>query len=92
METAFLSDIVIICGLSVAVVYLCKRLKIPNIIAFLITGVLAGPNLFALVHSPHQVEVLAELGVVLLLFTIGLEFSFSELVKMKRPSSKNCVR
>jgi CPA2 family monovalent cation:H+ antiporter-2 len=85
METAFLSDIVIICGLSVAVVYLCKRLKIPNIIAFLLTGMLAGPHVLGLVHSPHEVEVLAELGVVLLLFTIGLEFSFGDLIRMKRP-------
>ncbi len=85
METAFLSDIVVICGLAVAVVYLCKRLKVPNIIAFLLTGVLAGPHALGLVHSSHQVEVLAELGVVLLLFTIGLEFSFKELAKMRRP-------
>ena len=85
MELAFLSDIVIICGLAVAVVYVCKKLKIPTIIAFLITGALAGPNSLGLVHSPHQVEVLAELGVVLLLFTIGLEFSFTDLIKMRRP-------
>lgn len=85
METAFLSDIAIICGLAVAVVYLCKRVKAPTIIAFLITGVLAGPHALGLVQTSHQVEVLAELGVVLLLFTIGLEFSFSELSKMRRP-------
>ena len=85
MEIAFLSDIVIICGLAVAVVYVCKRLKIPTIIAFLLTGAVAGPNSLGLVHSPHQVEILAELGVVLLLFTIGLEFSFSDLAKMRRP-------
>ena len=42
MEIAFLSDIVIICGLAVVIVYLCKHIKVPTIIAFLITGVLAG--------------------------------------------------
>ena len=84
METALLSDIVEIAGLAVAVVFICNRIKIPNIIAFLLTGVLAGPRGLGLVGSTHQVEVLAELGVVLLLFTIGLEFSFKELARMKK--------
>ena len=84
METALLTDIVEIAGLAVAVVYICHRIKVPTIIAFLLTGVLAGPKGLGLVSSTHQVEMLAELGVVLLLFTIGLEFSFKELARMKK--------
>ena len=85
METAlFKRHSGVIAGLAVAVVFICNRIKIPNIIAFLLTGVLAGPKGLHLVGSTHQVELLAELGVVLLLFTIGLEFSFKELARMKK--------
>jgi CPA2 family monovalent cation:H+ antiporter-2 len=49
----------------------------------LITGVLAGPNGFSLINGTHEVEILAEIGVILLLFTIGIEFSLKNLVKIR---------
>ncbi|RMG60370.1 MAG: potassium transporter KefB, partial [Bacteroidetes bacterium] len=78
------SDIVIILALSVLVVLLCHRLRIASIVGFLITGALAGPHGFGLVHAEHEVEVLAEIGVILLLFTIGMEFSVTSLKQVKR--------
>ncbi|MEW5913837.1 MAG: cation:proton antiporter [Thermodesulfobacteriota bacterium] len=85
MELHFLRDIVVICGLAMVVVFVCHRLRIPTIIGFLLTGVVAGPHGLGLVADAHQVEALAELGVVLLLFTIGLEFSVRELNRMRTP-------
>ena len=84
MEIPLFNDIVIIFLLSIAVLFLCHRLRIPAIVGFLITGVLAGPYGLQLVGKVHEVEILAEIGVVLLLFTIGLEFSLKELLRIKR--------
>lgn len=79
-----LSDIVIIFGLAVGVIFICYRLKIPSIVGFLLTGILAGPHGLALIKSPEQVQVTAEIGVILLLFSIGLEFSFKNLMEIRK--------
>lgn len=84
MQIPLLSDIVVIFGLAVGVLYLCHQLRIPAIVGFLLTGVLAGPHGFGLIGAVHEVESLAEIGVVLLLFTIGLEFSMKNLWQLKR--------
>ena len=78
-----LIDIIIILGLSLVVIYLFHRIGIPSIVGFLITGALAGPNGFGLIVNMHEVELMAEIGVVLLLFTIGLEFSAERLLRIK---------
>jgi len=84
MEVPLLNDIVVIFVLSIAIFFICYRLRLPAIVGFLITGMLAGPHGFKLVGAVHQVEILAEIGVVLLLFTIGIEFSLGELLKIKK--------
>lgn len=84
MDIPILADLVIIFTLAIAVSYVCFRLGIPAILAYLATGALAGPFGLGLIHSKHEVEVLAEIGVVLLLFTIGLEFSLKKLLEIKR--------
>ncbi|MDY6863256.1 MAG: cation:proton antiporter [Thermodesulfobacteriota bacterium] len=84
MEIPLLKDIVIIFGLAVAVIFVCHRIKIPAIVGFLITGLLAGPHGLKLVRAVHEVEILAEIGVILLLFTIGIEFSLKNLLKIKK--------
>jgi len=80
----FLDDIVLIIGLSAVVLYLCHRLELPAIVGYLLTGLLAGPYGFKLVSNLEAVKMLAEIGVVALLFTIGLEFSFRNLVQLRR--------
>ena len=80
----FLDDIVIIIGLSAVVLYLCHRLELPAIVGYLLTGLLTGPYGFKLVGNLEAVTMLAEIGVVALLFTIGLEFSFRNLVQLRR--------
>jgi CPA2 family monovalent cation:H+ antiporter-2 len=84
MDLNLFSEILVVFGLSVGVISLCHRVRVPAIVGFLITGVIAGPYGLGLVNGTHEVEVLAEVGVVFLLFTIGLELSVGELVRMKR--------
>jgi CPA2 family monovalent cation:H+ antiporter-2 len=74
-----LADLVILFGVAVATVLFFRRLKLPSIVGFLIAGMLAGPYGLGLIGTTHHVEQAAEVGVVLLLFTIGIELSLSEL-------------
>ena len=74
-----LSGLVILFGVAVATVLLFRRLNLPSIVGFLIAGILAGPSGFGLISTTHHVEQAAEIGVVLLLFTIGIELSLPEL-------------
>lgn len=85
MQIILLNDILTIFGLSVAVLYICHRLRVPPIVGFLITGILAGPYGLGLVKARSVIEILAEVGVVLLLFTIGLEFSLANLWRLGKP-------
>ena len=84
METSLLKDIVIIFALSTFVNFLFTKIKVPTIIGYLLTGVVAGPYLLGIISSPHQIELLAEIGVVLLMFTIGLEFSINHLFRIRK--------
>ncbi len=84
MELGALKDIVIIFALSTFVNLIFNKIKVPAIIGYLITGIIAGPHLLKLIHSPHDVELMAEIGVILLMFTIGLEFSLNHLMKIRR--------
>lgn len=84
MELPLLNDILIIFGMAIAVLLACHRFNIPVIVGLLITGVIAGPYGLKLVSAVHEVELLAEIGVVLLLFTIGIDFSLNNLLKIKK--------
>jgi len=83
MQYEGLKDIEILFGLALLTVVLLRRFKFPSIIGFLLTGVVAGPYALGLIKDTHQVEQMAEYGVVLLLFTIGIEFSLKELVRIR---------
>ncbi len=84
MELGVLKDIVIIFALSTFVNFIFTRIKIPALIGYLLTGIIAGPHLLGLISSPENVEVMAEIGVILLMFTIGLEFSLNHLLNIRR--------
>ena len=79
-----LNDLLILLLVSVPIAFICDRLRLPVIIGFMIAGIVIGPFGFRLIRDVHAVETLAEIGVVLLLFTIGLEFSLRRIVDMKR--------
>jgi CPA2 family monovalent cation:H+ antiporter-2 len=84
MEIPILKDILLIFALAIGVLLLCHRLRVATIVGFLVTGILAGPHGFGLIGAQKEVEILAEIGVVLLLFTIGIEFSLENLIRIKR--------
>lgn len=84
MELIILEDIVIIFAFSTAVNYLFTKIKIPTIIGYLLTGIVTGPYLLGVIQSAHEIEFMAEIGIVLLMFTIGLEFSLNHLIKIRR--------
>ncbi len=84
-ELVFLQDLVVILAAAVAVVTVLRTLKVPSIAGFIIAGTVVGPHALGLVQDIHQVEVLAELGVVLLLFGIGLELSLGRVRRLWRP-------
>ena len=80
----FLGELVLIGAFAVAIILIFQRLKIPPVIGLIFTGILLGPSGFGAVYDQKMISTLAELGVVLLLFTIGLEFSLDELNKLKK--------
>jgi len=85
MEILLLNDIIVIFGLAIAVLFICHRLHVPAVVGFLLTGIFVGPYGFGLVKAVHEVEILAEIGIVLLLFTIGIEFSLERLLQIRKP-------
>lgn len=84
MSLSLLGELVIVLAASIAVNVLFNRLKVPAVVGFLLTGILIGPGGFSLVKDTGLIDVLAEIGVVMLLFTIGIEFSLDRLKKIRR--------
>ncbi|MEM6378710.1 MAG: cation:proton antiporter, partial [Bacteroidota bacterium] len=84
MEHHVLLNICEIFGVATAVIIICKFLKIRYIIGYLITGVLLSPNTTDWFAEMEEVDVYAEIGIILLLFTVGLEFSFTNLKKIQK--------
>ena len=78
-DFTLLYELVVIFGIAVGVVVLLGKIGMPSIAGMIVAGVLVGPNGFALITRTSDVEMLAEVGVVLLLFTIGLELSLERL-------------
>jgi CPA2 family monovalent cation:H+ antiporter-2 len=79
-----LFDVGIIFVLAILVLLICNSFKIPTILGFLLTGILAGPDILNLVRAESNIDVFAEFGVVLLLFSIGIEFSLKDLMRIRR--------
>jgi len=84
MHIPLLQDILILLGFSVIIVFVLQRLKLPSIIGFLLTGVIIGPYGLSLINAVEQVETLSEVGVILLLFVIGMELSIKQLISIKK--------
>lgn len=84
MELPLLKEVVIILGLSVLIILLFQRIRLHSILGFLITGMVAGPNGLSLIGASHEVEILSEVGIIFLLFIIGIEFSLKSLSRIKQ--------
>jgi CPA2 family monovalent cation:H+ antiporter-2 len=79
-----LRDLAVVLAIATGVALLFGRLHLSVVAAFLVAGAILGPTGAGLVSEPGMVDALAEIGVALLLFTIGLEISLSDLGKMRR--------
>lgn len=83
-DLGFLADLVVVFAAGLVVVALLGRLRVPSIAGYIVAGVLVGPGVLGIVSDAHEVEVLAEVGVVLLLFGIGLELSLDRIRRLLR--------
>ncbi len=85
MHVPLLNELVVIFLISIVVNTVCSRIKLPATVGFLLTGILCGPSVLGIISDTHDLDILAELGVALLLFTIGMELSGDALARLKKP-------
>ena len=81
-EHSLLPELVLTYAIALVFILVLARLRVPPIVAFIIAGAVAGPAGIAIVKTEEEVNVLADLGIVLLLFTVGLEFSLKEIQRI----------
>ncbi|MFC1523101.1 cation:proton antiporter [Elusimicrobiota bacterium] len=82
--TYILQDLAIVMGVAAGMTLLCYKLRQPSVIGYLLAGLLIGPYTypFSIVKDMHSIHTMAELGVVFLMFGLGLEFSIPRLRKI----------
>ena len=85
MANELFNEVIVLFLLSILVNLACSRLKLPATVGFLLTGVLCGPSMLGLVSDEKTIENVADLGVAMLMFTIGMELSGDALNRLKRP-------
>jgi CPA2 family monovalent cation:H+ antiporter-2 len=78
-----LAVVILVC-LAIALLFIGQHFKLPSIVSFLIIGILVGPFGLALITDQASIETIGQIGIILLLFTIGLEFSFEKLLRSWR--------
>ncbi|MDW8106628.1 MAG: cation:proton antiporter, partial [Armatimonadota bacterium] len=81
--SSLMESILLVIGVSIVVVALFQRLRLPAIVGFILTGVLMGPHGLGWVGEAEAIRLLAEIGVVLLLFSLGVEFSIDRLLQLR---------
>ena len=78
-----LVELVVVMAVSVGAALLLRRMRLPPVVGFLIAGVVVGPGGLGLVTDRNTIVGVAEVGVILLLFTVGLKLKLSELWRMR---------
>jgi CPA2 family monovalent cation:H+ antiporter-2 len=78
------ADLVIVYAIALGIIVLAGRIGVPPIVAMIGAGALSGPSGFRIIETAEEVDQLAEIGIVLLLFTVGLEFPMRELRRIWR--------
>src|SRR4051794_26603590 len=81
---AILADLALILGIAAALVLLVGKVRQPPIVGYLLAGALVGPSGLALVAQESRVDQIAQVGVMLLMFAIGLESSLDRLKPVRR--------
>lgn len=84
MDIPILRELIIVLAASIVISLLSHRLRLPAVVGFLLTGILIGPSGLKIIKATGPIDVLAEIGVVMLLFTIGIEFSLERLKQIKK--------
>ena len=84
MAHHLLADLIVTYAIALVLVVAMARLRVPAIVAMMIAGIVAGPTGMAIIATVEEVEMLAELGIVLLLFTVGLDFSLAAVRQIWR--------
>ena len=79
-----IKELIVIFSVSLIIISIFKKLNLPSIPGFLIAGIIIGPQGLRLINEMSNIQVMAEIGVMLLLFTIGLEISFSKILELKK--------
>ena len=83
-DTGLLFQLLLLVGLAIPIVALAHRIGAPPLVGFLLAGVLIGPHGLGLIANPDDVSALSEIGIALLLFTVGLELSLSHVLRWAR--------
>ena len=84
VSSPILQDFLIILAVAVTVLLICNRFRVPPVVGLLLTGVLTGPYGFKLINDVGSVGAVANIGIVLLLFSIGVELSLKDMLRTKR--------
>lgn len=84
MNLDLLTGIVLIFAFSTLVNFVFSKIKVPTILGYLLTGIIVGPHMLGIIGDHHDIDLIAEIGVVMLLFTIGIEFSLNHLIKIRK--------
>ncbi len=79
-----ITDLALILASAAVVTLIFKKLKQPLVLGYIIAGIIVGPNftLFPSISDIESIKIWAEIGVIFLLFSLGLEFSFKKLMKI----------
>ncbi len=83
-DPGLLFQLLLLVGLAIPIVALAHRIGAPPLVGFLLAGVLIGPHGLGLIANPDDVSALSEIGIALLLFTVGLELSLSHVLRWAR--------
>lgn len=83
-DYSIIKDIVLILLVSIPIIAIFNRIQLPSIVGFLIAGIILGSSVLKIITNAEQIEIMAEIGVILLLFSVGLEISLKELIDMRK--------
>ncbi|MDR1530322.1 MAG: cation:proton antiporter, partial [Burkholderiales bacterium] len=82
--TGFIQDLAIVMLIAAVMTLLFHRFKQPVVLGYILAGVIIGPHTppFQLINDEHTINILADLGIIFLLFTLGLEFNLKKLMNV----------
>lgn len=84
MSHVLFNNILIILITCIVITAICQRIKLPVIIGYIVVGILVGPSGIGLISGSDVIKLIAEFGIVFLMFMVGLEFSFTHLLRLKK--------